>query len=80
MHRTGAFLILVSLAVALVPAQQAALADTDPFIKALYRYMPVMRFDNGFQPLMAGERFFPVRVTAITDNPVIGCSVRTERS
>lgn len=64
-------LLAVSLGTCLLlPIGQVEAQTTDPFIRALYRYMPVMRFDNGFLPLTDdGEHFFPLRVTAITNNP-----------
>jgi hypothetical protein len=67
MRQMRVLLMTVSLGGLLL---QPAAASTDPFINALYRYMPVMRFDNGFLPFTDdGEHFFPLRVTAITNNP-----------
>jgi hypothetical protein len=39
----------------------AATASSDIFVRALYRHMPVLRYDTG-------EDFFPVRVESITNN------------
>lgn len=74
MHRMGVLLIAVSLGCGLLlPVQQAkaqATTSSDAFRKALYRHMPVMRFDDGSVPFVDdGEHFFPLRVTAITNNP-----------
>ena len=42
----------------------SALAETvrDPFVRALYRHMPLLRFDEE-------ERFFPLRARSMTNNP-----------
>src|SRR6266511_6225743 len=82
MRRMGVLLIAVSLG-GLLPAHQAkgqaigregpkasAAASSDAFRRALYRYMPVMRFDDGSVPFRDdGEHFFPLRAKAITNNP-----------
>src|SRR5438552_6265075 len=53
MYRSGVFLLVLSL--------RCSLYGQD-FRRALYRYMPVMKFDSS-------ERFFPIRAKSITDNP-----------
>jgi hypothetical protein len=72
MHRPGLLLTAASLGFALLlPAQNAvAASDADQFKAALYKFMPVMRFDDGSLPFVDdGEHFFPLRVTAIANNP-----------
>ena len=56
MHRRG--VLLAAAFFLLVFPQRAGAQD---FRRALYRYMPVMRFDSA-------ERFFPLRAKSITDN------------
>jgi len=58
MLRRGLFLTAVSLICSLFLPH----ADAQDFRRALYRFMPVMRFDSN-------ERFFPIRAKSITDNP-----------
>jgi len=53
MYRSGVFLLVLSLSCSLY---------AQDFRGALYRYMPVMKFDSS-------EAFFPVRAKSITDNP-----------
>lgn len=69
MRRTA--VLLTALVCGLVVSAHPAIAQSsgDPFVKALYRYAPVMRFDNGEDDKPGdGEWFFPMRVTPITNN------------
>jgi len=68
MRRTGVLLVSLSLTIFALSQQGQAATATD-FSRSLYRYIPVMRFDNGFIPFIDdGEHFFPLRVSAITNN------------
>jgi hypothetical protein len=63
MRRRKLLLVVASLGFVLLFPPARATAQTSPdFGKALYRYMPVMKFDSE-------EPFFPVRAKSITDNP-----------
>ena len=67
MRRT---LLFAVAAFALLVAANAQAQIPKKYIDALYRYSPVMRFDDGMIPFVEdGEHFFPLRVSAITNNP-----------
>src|SRR5947207_1529575 len=59
MHRSAVAVAGLSVSFCLLFPQPGGAQD---FRSALYRHMPVMRFDSK-------ERFFPIRAKSITDNP-----------